>query len=76
MFERITFDKNMMGGRACIRGMRITVSHVLNMIANGMATEDVLREYPDLESDDVRQALQYAAFLSEEEVLPIAGTHA
>lgn len=76
MFERITFDPQIMGGRACIRGMRITVSHVVNMVANGMATNDILREYPDLEAEDIRDALQYAAFLSREEVLPVTGTHA
>lgn len=76
MFERITFDPQIMGGRACIRGMRITVSHVVNMVANGMTTDEILREYPDLEADDIRDALQYAAFLSREEVLPATGTHA
>lgn len=69
MFDRITFDKDIMGGRACIRGMRIPVSLVVNLVANGMATGEILREYPDLEPEDVREALQYAAFLSREEVL-------
>jgi uncharacterized protein (DUF433 family) len=57
MFDRITFNTNVMGGRACIRGMRITVSLVVNLVANGMSTEEIVREYPDLEPDDVRQAL-------------------
>ena len=69
MFDRITFDKDIMGGRACIRGMRIPVSLVVNLVANGMATDEILSEYPDLEPEDVREALQYAAFLSREEVL-------
>ena len=61
LFDRITFDPRIMGGRACIRGMRITVSLVVNLVANGMTTEKILREYPDLETEDVRQALQSLA---------------
>ena len=68
MFERITFNPNVMGGRACIRGMRITVSLVVNLVANGVTTDDIIREYPDLEPDDVRQALAYASALANEEV--------
>ena len=63
-----------MGGRACIRGMRITVSLVVNLVANGMAREDILKEYPDLHADDIRQALKYAAFLTTEEIYPVAGS--
>jgi uncharacterized protein (DUF433 family) len=74
MFERITFDPKMMGGRACIRGMRITVALLVNMVANGMTTEEILKEYPDLEAEDIRQALQYAAFLAREEIYPTAGS--
>ena len=69
-FERITFDPNVMGGRACIRGMRVTVSLVLNLVANGMSTEEITEEYPYLEPDDVSQALRYAAWLAEETVHP------
>ena len=58
MFDRITFDRAVMGGRACIRSLRITVSLLVNLVANGMATEDITREYPDLEAEDVRQALE------------------
>jgi uncharacterized protein (DUF433 family) len=57
-----------MGSRACIRGMRITVSLVVNLVANGMSTEDIVREYPDLEAEDIREALQYASALANEEV--------
>lgn len=71
MFDRITFDKAIMGGRACIRGMRITVSLVVNLVANGLPNAEILREYPSLEEEDVRQALHYAAFLSSEEVLTV-----
>lgn len=67
-FNRITFDPNVMGGRACIRGMRITVSLIINLVANGMGVEDVIGAYPYLEPEDVRQALQYAAWLAEETV--------
>jgi uncharacterized protein (DUF433 family) len=70
MFERITFDPKIMVGRACIRGMRITVSLVVNLVANGMTKEEILEEYPDLEGDDIRQALQYAASLAREELHP------
>jgi len=69
--ERITYDLNIMGGRACIRGMRITVSQIVNLVANGMTTSEVIRDYPYLEEEDVHQALRYAAQLTEEEVHPI-----
>ena len=72
MFERITFDPRVMGGRACIRGMRVTVSLILNLVANGMSTDDILTEYPDLEPDDIREALRYAASLASEEVHPFS----
>lgn len=68
IFERITFDRQIMGGRACIRGMRITVSLVLKLVANGMSTEEILEEYPDLEAEDIQACLWYAAFLASEEV--------
>ena len=70
-FDRITFDQKVMGGRACIRGKRITVALVLNLVSNGMSTEDILTEYPYLETDDIRQALQYAAWLADESVIPL-----
>lgn len=70
MFERITFDTEIMGGRACIRGMRITVSLLVNLVANGMTFDQILAEYPPLEAEDLRQALLYAAALTSEEVHP------
>jgi uncharacterized protein (DUF433 family) len=70
-FDRITFDPLIMGGRACLRGLRITVSLVLNLIANGKTTPEILSEYPDLEGEDIRQALHYAAWLANEEVHPL-----
>lgn len=71
MFDRITFDKNIMGGRACIRGMRIPISLIVNLVANGMSKQEILSEYPDLEPDDINQALKYAAWLASEEVHPL-----
>jgi len=70
MFDRISFDPQIMGGRACIRGMRIPVSLVVSQIAQGTSFEEILRDYPDLEPDDLRQALEYAAWLTREEVHP------
>ena len=70
MFDRITFDPNIMGGRACIRGMRIPVSVVVGHMAYGATVEEVLREYPDLEQEDIAQALAYTAWLAHEEVHP------
>jgi len=67
-FERITFDPQVMGGRACIRGMRIPVSVIVKQIAHGVSREEVLSDYPDLELADLQQALEYAAWLSQEEV--------
>jgi uncharacterized protein (DUF433 family) len=67
-FDRITFDLNIMGGRACIRGMRITVSLILNLVSNGMTAADIVKEHPYLEAEDIRQSLQYAAWLADETV--------
>jgi uncharacterized protein (DUF433 family) len=68
MLDRITFDPLVMGGRACIRGMRMTVALVVNLVANGMSPEEIIREYPELEAEDIRQALQYASALANEEI--------
>jgi uncharacterized protein (DUF433 family) len=62
--DRITFDSNVMGGRATIRGMRVTVSLVVNLVANGMNTEEIIEAYPYLEPEDIRRSLQYAAWLA------------
>ncbi|MEH1905916.1 MAG: DUF433 domain-containing protein [Nostoc sp.] len=59
--ERITFDPSIMAGQACIRGMRIPVSLVVNLVAHGKPIEEILEEYPDLEAEDIRQSLLYAA---------------
>ena len=70
MFDRITFDPNIMRGRACIRGMRITVGLIVNQIANGATADELLDEYPTLEPEDIKQALGYAAWLAQEDVVP------
>jgi uncharacterized protein (DUF433 family) len=70
-FDRITFDPNVMGGRACIRGMRITVSLIVNLVANGLGIEEIMEAYPYLEPDDIRQSPRYAAWLAEETIHPL-----
>ncbi len=67
-FDRITFDPAILGGRACIRGMRIPVSVIVKQIAHGATIPQVLADYPDLELPDIQQALEYAAWLTSEEV--------
>lgn len=62
-FERITFDPKIMGARACIRGMRIPVSVIVGQIAHGGTPDEILADYPDLEQDDIREALEYTALL-------------
>ena len=57
-FDRVTFDPGVMGGKACIRGMRIPVSLIVNPVSNGLSVEEILEEYPDLEPKDIRQALE------------------
>jgi len=68
MFERITFDPEILGGRACIRGMRIPVSVIVGQVAHGAAWDEVLADYPDLQREDIEQSLAYAAWLTKEEV--------
>jgi len=71
-FDRITSDLNILGGKACIRGMRISVSLIVNLVANGMTVEEIIDEYPDLEPEDIQQALHYAAWAAEDTVyIPI-----
>jgi uncharacterized protein (DUF433 family) len=67
-FDRITFDPQILGGRATIRGMRIPVSVIVGQIAHGATFEEVLAGYPDLEREDIEQALGYAARLAQEQV--------
>ncbi|MBI3584153.1 MAG: DUF433 domain-containing protein [Nitrospinae bacterium] len=67
-FDRITFDHKIIGGRACIRGLRIPVSVIMGQIAHGATFEEILADYPDLESEDIKQVMEYAAWLTQEEV--------
>jgi uncharacterized protein (DUF433 family) len=76
MCDRITFDQKIMGGRACIRGMRITVSLVVSLVANGMSVEEILAAYPYLEAEEIKASLQYAAFLTNEQIRPFSGSAA
>jgi len=68
--DRITFDPAVMGGRACIRGLRVTVATLVDQMAEGASIEDILADYPYLEREDIRQALSYAAGLARDEVVP------
>jgi len=68
MFERITFNPQIMGGRACIRGMRIPVSVIVGQIAHGATFSEILEGFPDLEKEDIQQAIEYAAWLAQEQV--------
>lgn len=72
-FDRVTFDPDILGGKACIRGMRISVSLVVNLVANGMTASEIIEEYPDLEPEDIQQALQYAAWAAEDTIYVPAG---
>ena len=70
-FTRITVNAKQMGGVPCIRGLRIPVSTVVGMIADGMSQEEILKAYPDLVHDDIREALQFAAEAVRERELPL-----
>ena len=67
-FDRITQDPNILAGLATIRGLRISVAHVVNLVAKGMTAAQIVEELLDLEEEDVRQALGYAAALARDEV--------
>jgi uncharacterized protein (DUF433 family) len=69
---RITLDPNVMGGKPCIRGMRVTVGLIVGLVASGHANEELLKLYPYLESEDIDEALSYAAWRVEEIEVPLA----
>lgn len=69
---RITMDPAVMGGRACIRGLRVTVGTILGLMAAGRTQEEILKAYPYLEQEDIAQALAYAAWRVEERDVPLA----
>lgn len=68
---RITLDPQVMGGKPCIRGMRVTVGTIVGLLAVGHSEQDVLKAYPYLEQDDLRAALAYAAWRAEEKDVPL-----
>ncbi len=72
MLEKITINPRICGGQACIRNMRMPVVTVLKMLASKMSAEEILREYPELESDDIQACLEYAAWLASERTIPVA----
>jgi uncharacterized protein (DUF433 family) len=71
-FERITTDPKVFGGKPCIRRLRFPVSRLLGLLASGQAPEEILEAYPYLEAEDIRAAIQYAAFLADEQVIEFA----
>ena len=70
-FTRITIEPDKMGGMPCIRGLRIPVATVVGMVANGMTEKDILKAYPYLEPEDIREALFYAAEAVKERQIPL-----
>ena len=69
---RITRDPAVMGGKPCIRGMRVTVGTIVGLVAAGRTREEILGEYPYLEIDDIAEALAYAAWRAEEVEVPLS----
>jgi len=70
--KRITFDPEVMGGKPCIRGLRVTVGTIVGLMATGHSIAEILKAYPYLEEEDLREALAYAAWRSEEAEVPLA----
>lgn len=70
--DRITFDPEIMGGKACVRGMRVTAGMIVGLLASGRTREDILRAYPYLESEDIDQVLAYAAWRLQEQDAPLS----
>ncbi len=71
-FDRITIDPAVMGGKACVRGMRVTVGTVVGLLAAGHSPAEILRAYPYLEREDIAQSLAYAAWRLEEREVPLS----
>lgn len=74
ILERITFDAQVMGGKPCIRGLRVTVGMIVGLVASGKTPLEVLQAYPYLEREDVQQALAYAALRSQEHDVSLSAT--
>jgi uncharacterized protein (DUF433 family) len=71
--DRITIDPQIMGGRACIRGLRMPMSRIVSMLAAGEDEPTILKNHPDLQPGDIRQALAYVALLADNQFIPLAG---
>jgi uncharacterized protein (DUF433 family) len=71
MLDRITFDPNVLAGRATLRGLRISAAYIVNLVADGMSNEEILAELPELEIEDIRQALRFGAMAGEDQVFPL-----
>jgi uncharacterized protein (DUF433 family) len=71
LLARVTFDPSVMGGRPCLRGLRVTVGMVVGLVAAGRTTQEILAAYPYLEADDIRAALAWAAWRAAEIDLPL-----
>ena len=70
-FDRITFDPDKCFGKACIRGLRMPIASILVYLGSGMTAEEILTEWPELEAEDLSQALAYASSVLEERVMPL-----
>jgi uncharacterized protein (DUF433 family) len=70
-FKHITFDPKVMGGKPCIRGMRVTVGTIVGLVASGVTQEAILKTYPYISEEDIRDSLEYASWRSEEVELPL-----
>lgn len=71
-FGRITVDSKVFGGKPCIRGMRFPVSKVLDLLASGMSVDEILKDYPYLEREDILQAIKYSAWILQEEKVEVS----
>ena len=70
-FDRITIDPNVMGGQPCIRGLRIPVALIVRLVASGKSFKEIIEDYPELEEDDIKQALEFAAWATTERTIPV-----
>ena len=73
-FQRITVNPDQMGGVPCVRGFRIPIATVVSMVADGMTEDEILKAYPDLEREDIRESLKFAAEAVRERELPLVKT--
>ncbi|MCS7065372.1 MAG: DUF433 domain-containing protein [Fimbriimonadales bacterium] len=72
LFDRITLDPEKCFGKPCIRGLRIPVASILSYLSAGMTVEDILHEWPELDREDISQALGYAAWVMEDRIIPLS----